>query len=80
MKNFGKVEAYKHAAAEHDVNLSQFSLAWILNQPVVTSAIVGASKHHHVTDVAQISDWVLSDELKQRVNILLVDSFRKQIS
>jgi aryl-alcohol dehydrogenase-like predicted oxidoreductase len=69
-ENFEKVEAYKHAAAEHDVNLSQFSLAWILNQPAVTSAIVGASKPHHVTDAAQISDWIWSDELKQRVNIL----------
>jgi aryl-alcohol dehydrogenase-like predicted oxidoreductase len=69
-ENFGKVEAYKHVAVEHDVNLSQFSLAWILNQPTVTSAIIGASKPHHVTDAAQISDWIWSDELKQRVNIL----------
>ncbi|MFC6040852.1 aldo/keto reductase [Paenisporosarcina macmurdoensis] len=69
-ENFGRVEAYKQVAVEHDVNLSQFSLAWILNQPAVTSAIIGASKPHHVTDAAQISDWIWSDELKQRVNIL----------
>ena len=69
-ENFGKVEAYKHVAIEHDVNLSQFSLAWILNQPAVTSAIIGASKPHHVTDASQISDWIWSDELKQRVNNL----------
>ncbi len=69
-ENFGKVEAYRQAAVEHNVNLSQFSLAWILNQPAVTSAIIGASKPHHVTDTAQISDWIWSDELKQRVNIL----------
>ncbi|MDX1805762.1 MAG: aldo/keto reductase [Paenisporosarcina sp.] len=69
-ENFGKVEAYKQVAVEYNVNLSQFSLAWILNQPAVTSAIIGASKPHHVTDAAQISDWIWSDELKQRVNIL----------
>jgi aryl-alcohol dehydrogenase-like predicted oxidoreductase len=69
-ENFQKVEAYKQAAAEHEVNLSQFSLAWILNQPAVTSAIVGASKPYHCTDAAEISDWCWSDELKQRVTLL----------
>lgn len=69
-ENFQKVEEYKKAAVEHDVNLSQFSLAWILNQSVVTSAIVGASKPYHVTDAAKISDWRWSDELKQRVTLL----------
>jgi aryl-alcohol dehydrogenase-like predicted oxidoreductase len=69
-ENFQKVEEYKQAATEHDVNLSQFSLAWILNQSVVTSAIVGASKPYHVTDAAKISDWRWSDELKQRVTLL----------
>ena len=69
-ENFAKLEAYKQAAEEHDVNLSQFSLAWILNQPAVTSAIVGASNPYHVTDAAKISDWQWTDELKQRVNLL----------
>ena len=69
-ENFQKVEAYKQVAAEHEVNLSQFSLAWILNQPAVTSAIVGASKPHHVKDAAEISDWRWSHELKQRVTLL----------
>ena len=69
-ENFGKVEAYKQVAVEHDVNLSQFSLAWILNQPAVTSAIIGASKPHHITDAAEISDWRWSHELKQRVTLL----------
>ncbi|HSO57396.1 MAG TPA: aldo/keto reductase [Paenisporosarcina sp.] len=69
-ENFGKVEAYREAAVEHNVNLSQFSLAWLLNQPAVTSAIVGASKPYHVTDAAEISDWRWSDKLKQQVTLL----------
>lgn len=69
-ENFQKVEEYKQVAAEHDVNLSQFSLAWILNQPAVTSAIVGASKPYHVTDATEISDWRWSDKQKQRVTLL----------
>ncbi|TWT14539.1 aldo/keto reductase [Planomicrobium sp. CPCC 101079] len=66
-ENFERVEQYKKLAEEHDVNLSQFSLSWILNQPAVTSAIVGASKLHHVTDAVQISDWAWTQELQKQV-------------
>jgi len=65
--NFERVAAYKRLADENDKNLSQFSLSWILNQSAVTSAIVGASKPHHVTDAVKISDWKWSEELKERV-------------
>ena len=34
-----------------------------LNQPRVTSAIIGASKVHHVTDAVAISDWEWPKEL-----------------
>lgn len=68
--NFGLVAEYKRLAKEHNVNLSQFSLAWILNRQAVTSALVGASKPYHVTDAVRISDWSWSDELKERVNLL----------
>ena len=68
--NFRLVAEYKRLAEEHNVNLSQFSLAWILNRQAVTSALVGASKPSHVTDAVRISDWSWSDELKERVNLL----------
>ncbi|WP_017381524.1 aldo/keto reductase [Paenisporosarcina sp. TG-14] len=69
-ENFELVSKYKQLSTEHEVNLSQFSLAWILNQSAVTSAIVGASKPHHITDAVQISDWKWSDELKESVSKL----------
>jgi len=69
-ENFERVAKYKQLATDHNVNLSQFSLSWILNQHVVTSAIVGASKPYHVTDAVQISDWKWSDELIERVGQL----------
>lgn len=69
-ENFMRVEAYKQLAIENEVNMSQLSLAWILNQPAVTSAIVGASKQSHVTDAVQISDWKWSEGLNHRVSSL----------
>lgn len=66
-ENFERITKYRQLAEQQKVNLSQFSLAWILNQPAVTSAIVGASKPHHVTDAVAISDWKWPQELAEAV-------------
>ena len=66
--NFEKVAAYKELLGDQGYNLSQFTLAWILNQNAVTSAIVGASKPHHVTDAAEISSWKWTEGLKEQVS------------
>lgn len=65
--NFERVAAYKKLVAEQDCELSQFALAWTLNQPAVTSAIVGASKPHHVSEAADISSWKWPESLKEQV-------------
>ncbi|TWT05222.1 aldo/keto reductase [Planococcus sp. CPCC 101016] len=65
--NFEKVAAYKELLGDQGYNLSQFALAWILNQPAVTSAIVGASKPHHVSDAVEISGWEWMEGLKEQV-------------
>ncbi|MED2971903.1 aldo/keto reductase [Fictibacillus sp. B-59209] len=71
-KNFELVSQYRQLAEKNEVSLSQFALSWVLNQPEVTSAIVGASKVHHVTDAVKISDWRWSEELLQKVNEIVV--------
>ena len=65
--NFERVAAYKELVAEQDCKLSQFALAWTLNQPSITSAIVGASKPHHVSEAADISVWKWPESLKEQV-------------
>ena len=67
-QNFEKVQRYQNLADENNVSLSQFAMSWILNQPAVTSALLGASKVYHVTEAAKISDWVWPEELKNKVN------------
>lgn len=67
-RNFELVDQYRALAEDNKVSLSQFALSWVLNQSAVTSAIIGASKVHHVTDAIKISDWKWSDELKHSVN------------
>lgn len=72
-RNFHLVDHYRRLAEKNEVSLSQFSLSWVLNQPRVTSAIIGASKVHHVTDAIAISDWEWPEELLYDVNTITAE-------
>lgn len=49
------VDKLKPLAAEAGVTLAQFALAWVLKEPNVASAIVGASKPSQLDDNAKAS-------------------------
>jgi aryl-alcohol dehydrogenase-like predicted oxidoreductase len=50
-------------AAEAGCTLSQFSLAWVLREPNIASAIVGASRPEQLAENAAASDLVIDPEL-----------------
>jgi aryl-alcohol dehydrogenase-like predicted oxidoreductase len=60
--NFEAVEELKKLAAEHGQTLTHFSLAWILHNETVTSAIFGASSVSQLQDNLAASEVRLSDE------------------
>jgi len=49
------VEKLKPLAAEAGLSLAQFSLAWVLREPNVVSAIIGASRPSQVDENAAAS-------------------------
>jgi len=49
------VQEVGQLAANTDLTLAQFALAWVLRQPNVTAAIVGASRPEQVNDNAAAS-------------------------
>jgi len=55
-------------AAEAGLTMPQLALAWVLRQPVVSSAIIGASRPEQVTDNAAASGVVLSPDLLAAVD------------
>lgn len=69
-ENFKRIDHYKEIAKEQEVSLSQLSLAWLFNQPAVTSAILGASKPEHVLEAVGISDWIWPEELKEQLSLV----------
>lgn len=54
------VDAVTSVAAEHGVPVAQVALAWVLQRPVVTAPIVGATKPHHLADAIAAVDLELS--------------------
>jgi aryl-alcohol dehydrogenase-like predicted oxidoreductase len=56
------VEAVAAVAKERGVPRAQIALAWVLDKPVVSSPIIGASKASHLDDAIAALDLVLSEE------------------
>ena len=57
------VEAIKPLAAEAGCSLAQFALAWVLREPNVASAIIGASRPEQVSENAAASGLTIDPAL-----------------
>ena len=66
------VQQLSEFARELDLNMPQLALAWILRQPGVSSAIIGASKPEQIEDNVRAVDVELTDEIIQGLNELLM--------
>ncbi|QGZ63866.1 aldo/keto reductase [Paraburkholderia acidisoli] len=59
------IEAVANIANARGVSRAQIALAWLLNKPVITSPIIGASKPKHLEDaVAALSIKLTEEEIK----------------
>jgi len=70
-ENLLKVEKLETVAQELGITLSQLALAWILKNPNVTSAIIGATKPEQVEENVKAVDVELNDELMERIESIL---------
>jgi aryl-alcohol dehydrogenase-like predicted oxidoreductase len=65
------VEKLKPLAAEAGASLAQFALAWVLREPNVASAIVGASRPEQVEDNAVAADLTVDPALFARAEAIV---------
>lgn len=70
-QNLEKVEQLKSVAAEENLSLAQLSIAWILRQPNISSAIVGASRPQQLEENVKASGVKLSNDVLDRINEIL---------
>lgn len=65
------VQRLKPIAEEAGLTLPQFALAWILREPNVASAIIGASRPEQVIENAHASGLVVETHLFQRAEAII---------
>lgn len=65
------VDALKEVAACYDKTAAQLAIAWILMNPEITSAIVGARNPDQIEETIQASEWELDSMTINEVNELL---------
>lgn len=66
-----KVDKLKTIADQLGISLSQLAIAWVLSQPNVASAIIGASKPEQVEENVKASGIKLSDEVLNNIEEIL---------
>ena len=64
----------KQIGDKHGVSLSSVATRWVLDQPQVAAAIVGARYAHHLPKTLQVFEVTLDDEDKAQIAALLQDS------
>lgn len=65
------VQQLKPIAEEAGLTMAQFALAWVLREPNVASAIIGASRPEQVHDNAGASGVVVDTQLFQRAEAII---------
>ncbi|UOF89068.1 aldo/keto reductase family protein [Fodinisporobacter ferrooxydans] len=66
-----KVNQLAALAGELDISVSQLALAWILRQPNVASALIGASRPEQVKENAKAVEVELPQEILERIEGIL---------
>lgn len=69
--NLTKVAQLESLAAELELSLPQLALAWILRQPGVASALIGASRPEQVEQNVQAVGITLSEATQERIEKIL---------
>ena len=65
------VEKLRPIATKHDKTVGHVALAWVLRNPAVTSAIVGARNKMQSMENIAAANLILSDEEMEQINILI---------
>jgi voltage-dependent potassium channel beta subunit len=70
-RNLEKAEQLEGVASELGVKLSQLALAWILRQPNVASALIGATRPEQVEENVRASGLKLSEDVIAKIEEIL---------
>ena len=67
------VDALRPIAADAGISMATLAVAWVLANPTITSAIVGASRPEQLVDSVAALDVTLDAETLQRLDELTAE-------
>jgi 1-deoxyxylulose-5-phosphate synthase len=67
---FSTVEKLEEVGQRHDATIAQTAIAWVLANPAVTSAIIGANDIEQLTDTCKGASITLSAEEKEEMDVV----------
>ncbi|MGF6551266.1 aldo/keto reductase [Paraburkholderia youngii] len=67
-REFDTIERLKAIAAPTGESLAKVSLAWVLANPLITSAIIGASRAEQLSDTLSAAEFTLDDAIKTQLD------------
>jgi len=72
-REFATVEAIRRTVADAGQSLVTTAVAWVLAHPVITSAIIGASRPEQLAESLAASDQPIDPQLKARLDTLTAE-------
>jgi voltage-dependent potassium channel beta subunit len=67
------VQKLQTLAQQHGYSLAQMALAWVLRKPIISAAIIGASRPQQVEENAKASEITLTDDVLHQIDEILGD-------
>lgn len=72
-RQFASVEQIKKVVKEADQNITTVAVQWVLANPAVSAAIIGASKPEQLNDTLVATERPINPQLKQRLDELTAE-------
>jgi aryl-alcohol dehydrogenase-like predicted oxidoreductase len=70
------VQNLQTLAQQNGYSLAQMALAWVLRKPIVSAAIIGATRPQQVEENAKASEITLSDDVLHHIDEILGDEVK----
>ena len=71
LENLLKVDDLTDLAADRGRSVAQLALAWVISNPVVTVALVGARRPEEIEENVAAADWVLTEDEAEAIRAVV---------
>ena len=71
LQNLEKVDELKEIATADARTVAQLALAWVLSNPVISVALVGARRPAEIDENVEASEWVMTEEEREAIRAIV---------